>query len=246
MKPQTINASSLPYKCGIIIPNYNCASFVLDAINSAVQQSYKNKRIIVIDDCSTDNSVALIENFIKDIKDVPIIFLKNEKNIGVSATRNLGILAAADCEMVAFLDADDYYHKEKITLSAAKMCEFPGVGIVYSDYHMYDESTGITKYEYKAPFSYKALLHYCLISTNSVFKREVFSKVGYFNENFKIGEDYLMYLKVATKYMIAHIPFPLFTYRTHGKNATLNITNEYWVENDKKIKQEFTNWLKRS
>lgn len=236
---QPIEAKSLPYDCTIVLTNYNHAEFVSEAISSVGSQTYERLFLIVIDDCSTDSSVKIIEEALLKLPErIKYSFIKNPKNIGVSASRNLGILAT-QTPFIAFLDSDDWYFPDKITLSIAKLAEFPGIGLAYSDYDMLDTRTGIQRREFKAPFSSKQLLNYCMVSTNSVMKREVFDKVGYFPEEFHIGEDYYLYMRISTKYMISHIPYPLFCYRTHGNNATSKITKEYYEENDKKLKQKF-------
>lgn len=239
MIKKIIEAKNLPYKCTVVIPNYNGSQFISEAIESVTKQSFNSVEIIVVDDCSTDSSIKEIESALSLVpSNIPTRFIKNPKNIGVSASRNLGILAT-NTPFIAFLDSDDWYFPDKITLSIAKLAEFPGIGLAYSDYDMLDTRTGIQRREFKAPFSSKQLLNYCMVSTNSVMKREVFDKVGYFPENFTYSEDHYMWLRISTKYMITHIPFSLFCYRTHGNNITANIPKDEWIANDKKMKEQF-------
>lgn len=88
----------------VIIPTYNCESEVFKCINSVINQTYNQIEIIVVDDCSSDNTAKEIDNIKKTTN---IIFLKNKKNMGVSYSRNMG-LQQAKGEYVMFLDGDDY------------------------------------------------------------------------------------------------------------------------------------------
>ena len=97
----------------VIITNYNYANFVGDAINSVINQSYPNIEIIVVDDGSQDDSIEVISEFKNRIR------LIKKENGGVSSARNLG-MDYAQGELLAFLDADDYWHEEKIQKQVEK------------------------------------------------------------------------------------------------------------------------------
>ncbi|MBR1816069.1 MAG: glycosyltransferase family 2 protein [Lachnospiraceae bacterium] len=101
----------------IIIPMYNSEKYILDALRSALVQKVE-KEIIVIDDCSTDNSLRTVLDFIKKKHNIlddktRILVRKNSKNLGVAKTRNLGV-AIARGEYVAYLDADDMWTSGKL------------------------------------------------------------------------------------------------------------------------------------
>ena len=98
----------------VVIPNYNGALFLKDAVSSAIEQDYPNKEIIVVDDGSTDNSVALLKTFGQEIT------LIETKNSGASAARNAGIQAAKG-GYVAFLDSDDIWAQNKLSMQMSYM-----------------------------------------------------------------------------------------------------------------------------
>jgi len=87
----------------VIMPVYNRAEFIGEAIQSILSQTYKNFELIIIDDASTDNTLKVISEFTDDDR---ILLLKNKKNEGVAATRNRGIEIAKG-EFIAFMDSDD-------------------------------------------------------------------------------------------------------------------------------------------
>ena len=94
----------------IILPNYNKEFFLQETINSVLSQNYINWKLIIIDNCSTDNSKKIIEKF-RVNKKVDIIYLK--KNMGASFSRNLGI-RLSNSKYIAFLDADDIWTPKKL------------------------------------------------------------------------------------------------------------------------------------
>lgn len=96
----------------IIMPTYNCEKYIKDAIQSVKNQTYKNWRLIIIDDASTDNTIKEIEKNIKEIE-TKILLIKAHNHVGVAETRNIGINESKS-KYIAFLDADDIWGKNKL------------------------------------------------------------------------------------------------------------------------------------
>ncbi|MBS0876916.1 MULTISPECIES: glycosyltransferase family 2 protein [unclassified Tatumella] len=97
-------------KVGIIMPMYNAEATIERAIESVINQKYKEWILYIIDDCSTDNSHVLIEKYLSDDR---IVLLKNDCNIGAAKTRNNGLIASNE-EFICFLDSDDEWLPEKL------------------------------------------------------------------------------------------------------------------------------------
>ena len=93
----------------IIMPSYNTGKFIKETINSVLNQTYNNWELIIVDDCSTDDT----EKIVNTIKDNRIKFLKNNTNSGAAISRNRAIKEAKG-KWIAFLDSDDLWKKEKI------------------------------------------------------------------------------------------------------------------------------------
>jgi glycosyltransferase involved in cell wall biosynthesis len=243
-----IDITSLPIKVSIVITNYNQGKFCESAILSALQQTYKNTEIIIVDDCSTDNSVEQITSFVQKLDANfrnKIKLLVHDKNRGTASARNTGIKESTG-EFIGFLDIDDFYYPDKIAASMLKMLETPGVGVVYSDYNVLNEKTGITTREFKAPFNFDKLIQFCMVSTNSLVKKEVFSTVGLFDESIKGMEDYNLWLRASLRYMLVHIPFALFCYRSHGGNKTETTKTEDWLKEENKMKEKFLQSIRKT
>lgn len=120
----------------VVMPNYNGHRFVEQAIDSVLTQTYKKFELIIVDDCSKDDSLQLIRQKAKSDNRIRIITLK--KNAGVAKARNIGI-AEAKGEYIALLDNDDLWVDDKFErqLSIAKK----GADIVYCSYDFIDEKT---------------------------------------------------------------------------------------------------------
>lgn len=114
-------------KISVVIPNYNHAHFVTKAIECALQQTTAAHEIIIIDDCSTDNSVAVIETYRKQYPQIR--FLQNEKNMGVVATLNRGLHEATGTHVI-FAAADDWMEPDLIQQATGLLQQHPAAGFV--------------------------------------------------------------------------------------------------------------------
>uniref|UniRef100_UPI001918BCDA glycosyltransferase family 2 protein n=1 Tax=Exiguobacterium chiriqhucha TaxID=1385984 RepID=UPI001918BCDA len=104
----------------IIMPAYNCVEHIDETIKSVKNQTYKNWELIVVDDCSTDNTVELLEDLAKN--DSRITLTKSSENSGAAAARNKGI-EIAQGEFIAFLDSDDIWFANKLDLQITAMVD---------------------------------------------------------------------------------------------------------------------------
>ena len=98
-------------KVSVITASYNCAKFIEESIKSVLNQSYEDLELIIVDDCSTDNTEEIVNKYIK--QDSRIKFYKLDKNSGAAVVRNKG-LEVAKGRFIAFLDSDDIWDKEKL------------------------------------------------------------------------------------------------------------------------------------
>ena len=119
----------MSYFVDVILPNYNKEFFLEETINSVLNQSYNNWKLLIIDDCSIDNSKKIIQKFTKNNK-IKIIYLK--KNKGVSFARNLGI-RLSNSKYISFLDSDDLWTPNKLKDQVGFM-EKNNYDFTYTDY----------------------------------------------------------------------------------------------------------------
>jgi glycosyltransferase involved in cell wall biosynthesis len=202
----------------VLIPTYNRGDLINQTIKSVLNQTYENIEVIVSDDGSKDNT----RNIMKKIKDKRVKYYWNKHSGIPSVTRNNG-LKHCKGEYIAFLDSDDLWLPEKLQHQIAEFEKDKSIGLVCSNGINFNEDGdfGILN---KTPlkdkeFEFRSLLSYNpIICSSVILKKEILNEVGNFNENpeLKAGEDYHMWLKVATKYKITYIESPLVKYRTHA------------------------------
>ncbi len=120
----------------IITPSYNCSSFIIDTITSVLSQSYVDWEMIIVDDCSIDNSVEIIERFIGDNPKIRLIKLVN--NVGSAQSRNAA-LEVANGRFIAFLDSDDIWYSDKLEKQVAFMLKRKAP-ISFTSYELIDEN----------------------------------------------------------------------------------------------------------
>ena len=203
----------------IITPCYNSAGFITATINSVLEQSYKNWELILIDDCSKDETCTLIEGFTDKNSNIKLIKLAN--NGGVSNARNIG-LAAANGKYIAFLDSDDIWLQEKLTKQVTYM-EEQSLPMTFCAYNRIDEAGAIISRKIEVPNSvnYRQLLsHNVIIFSTSLTLKSViadtkFKKVGH--------EDWIFWLDIFKKPFSGFgINEPLVQYRIRQGSVSSN------------------------
>jgi len=204
----------------IIMPAYNSEKHIKDSIKSAINQTYKNWELLVINDNSKDKTAKIIQDF--SDKDNRIKIINNQINLGVSKSRNKGIkLAKAD--WVAFLDSDDLWQKNKlakqISFAQKNKVEFIFTGSSYINKNN-KEFKGI--FEVPREVSYSSLKKHNVISCSSVLvKRKYFKDIKMPDDN--MHEDFATWLKILRLGIKAYgINEPLLIYRLYSGSKSGN------------------------
>lgn len=189
----------------VIIPTYNRDYIVEVAIRSVLEQSYPNLELILVDDGSKDKTPHLVTKY-------PLKYVRLPKNFGPSFARNRGIIHAKG-ELIAFLDSDDYFLPSKIEKQVKFLRENPQYDIVQTEEIWYKGERRVfpKKIHAKAEgYFFDRAVKLCVVSISTVLlKRSVFERVGLFDENFPLCEDYEFWLRVALYYPMGLIKEPL-------------------------------------
>lgn len=205
----------------VIIPTFNRKSFLRFAIDSVLAQTYKNFELIIVDDGSTDSTRDLIKSY----TDARIVYLYQE-NKGVSASRNLA-LSKSKGDFIAFLDSDDNWLKEKLEKTVKYIKKYPKIDIFHTEEIWHKNGKILCqKKKHKKPtdFAYESSLALCCIGmSTAVIKKNVFDKVGVFDETFEGCEDYDFWLRTTYKYEIKLIPENL-TVKNGGRPDQLSLS----------------------
>jgi alpha-1,3-rhamnosyltransferase len=218
----------------VIIPAYNHEMYIEEALQSVINQTYKNIQFIVIDDGSTDRTAEIIEKFIKKNPDKNIQFIRKQ-NEGICKTLNKGLALAAG-DYVACLASDDKWIENKLDEQVTFMEDNRNIGLVCSDAYFtkFNQDTNLKWSDYKAGMDqyFKKGIQNCnmhevllakplLCAVTVMLRKSIFKEIDYFDEQLP-GEDTDMWLRVARKYPIGYIKKPLVYYRMHGTNVSNN------------------------
>ena len=238
-------------KISVIIPTYNRSEYVLDAIQSVVDQKYEPVEIIVIDDGSTDDTREKLAS----LADAEVIRYIYQENQGRSAARNKGISLATG-EYLAFLDSDDLFESDKLAKQVEFFARHPEVGLVHGGYVKFDTLDNDLGYRNASWFSgwiypKMLLVWYTLLATPTVMvSRRVIDEVGGFDESLFIAEDLDLWRRIARKYPFGYINQSLARIRVHPGNTSrdaLYTTREFEryldkaFQDDKDLSTRFRN-----
>ena len=129
------------YGVSVVMPAYNSVSTIHRAIDSVLGQSYCNWELIVVDDCSSDETADILKKYSDKCEKIHII--TNENNLGVSCSRNRGVQAAKN-EWIAFLDSDDYWENRKLEHQFEMLKKYPAMEFCFTGSAFIDETGKIS------------------------------------------------------------------------------------------------------
>lgn len=178
----------------IIMPSYNTGKFIGETINSVIDQTYINWELIIVDDCSSDNT----DEIVKNIEDSRIVYLKNEKNMGAAVSRNRA-LREAKGKWIAFLDSDDLWKENKLE-KQIKFMKDNNYYFTYTNYIEIDENGNQNGKKITGPkrITKTGMFNYCWPGCLTVMYNA--EKIGLIQiEDIKKNNDYAIWLKVCKK-----------------------------------------------
>lgn len=204
----------------VIIPTYNYGTFVIQAVQSVLNQTFSDLEVIVVDDGSTDDTVERIHS----ITD-PRLHYIYQRNSGLPASRNTGIRSAKG-KYIAFLDADDCWMPNKLEIQLPILQEDESIGLVYGSYYVIDTEGKIIALRRASELPRNALPRLIMgnlvsgSATTSIIRRECVDRVGLFKEDLISCEDWDMWLRIAEVYNFGYVKEPVAMIRLHDRNMT--------------------------
>lgn len=202
----------------VILPVYNGAQYIAEAISSVISQTFEDWELIVINDGSTDDTLAIINKFID-----PRIKVISRDNRGIVASLNEG-LSIARGEFIARLDADDVCLPHRFAKQLGVLSN-PDIGLVGSwaeKINQNGENLGLMDY---LPLKHQDIKKYFLrhnpfIQSSVIIRTSVLKEVGYYNPRFKVAEDYELWSRILAQSQGVNLPEPLIKYRLNPEGAT--------------------------
>ena len=204
----------------IITPNYNSEKFIEQTLQSIIKQTYKNWELLIVDDCSTDNSVKIIKKYVAN--DKRIQFYKLKENSGAAVARNKAIEKAAGT-FIAFLDSDDLWLPEKLAKQLAFMID-NNYNFTYTSYNLITENDTILNKDVfcKPKLSYKKMLFSNKIGClTAMYNAANLGKI--YMPKIRKRQDYALWLKILKQEKYAYgLPKILASYRDRSDSISNN------------------------
>lgn len=207
----------------VIMPVYNCEKYIGEAINSILNQSFKDFEFIIINDCSTDKTREIITSYI----DNRIMLIDNNRNLGLSESLNKG-LALAKGKYIARMDGDDIAYINRLELQYNFMEENKEVGLCGSSIEVFNS---ISSRIHKCPVDHdeirvlqlfnSAFAHPVVMIRNSILKKYNLRYDKYYDGM----EDYHLWIRISELSRVANLDKVLLKYREHENQVTKNYTN---------------------
>lgn len=210
----------------IIMAAYNGATYLDAAIESALCQTYSKVELIIVDDCSSDDSGKIIERYLSDAR---VTCVRNEQNVGVAASRNRA-LTLSKGDFITFLDQDDIWLPHKLELQVAAIQAHPEVGLLHAHYARIDpQGTLLPAYRDLpaerfdnpvAPVNVRDVFGEIFVSNDiqpltTMIPRNVIEAVGPFDPTLPGVDDYELWLRIALHYPIGHLQTIVGYWRAH-------------------------------
>ena len=209
-------------KVSVIIPSYNSAAFLDEAILSVLNQTFTDFELIIHDDCSTDNTDAIVKKYLADPR---VSYYKNDKNLGLGGNWNKALRYARG-EYIKFLMSDDKFHPQLLEKFVPIMDEHPNVSLITS----YREEFGLENYKNEPPYIFlqpgKKIIQETLKDRNwigeptCVMFRKSNLWVGNFDPNFIYFIDWEMWIRQLSIGDCYIVPETLSYFRVHNKQVS--------------------------
>jgi len=225
----------------ILIANKDYSKFISTAIESALNQTYKDIEIVVCDDNSTDNSVEIIKQYLNQ----GVHLIKKRDGIPSSPSSRNACIVNSKGQYICFLDSDNYYNPNFIEEMVESLNNYDGI---YCDYRHIKNGkifrvNRLESYKTREELHKRYLAPACVICLNGVLiPRRVFDKVGLFNEKVLIGESIEFFIRATKYFYFKHIPKVLLNCRIHSTQQSSKLVHKRnWREISKTLGMK---WLK--
>ncbi len=200
-------------KVSIVLPTYNGSRYIRQSIDSCLNQTYNNIELIIVDDCSNDETPSIIKSY----SDQRIKVIRNKQNMRLPCSLNVGFKHATG-EYLTWTSDDNQYLPNAIEVMIHCLNQNKNIDFVYADYWECNLGNGEKKIR-RLPDKV-ALEKECQIGACFLYSRRVFSIIGWYNPKLELVEDYDYWIRVSKKFNLFHCSDPLYIYTFHSNSLT--------------------------
>lgn len=220
----------------IVIPAYNHAKYLKQAIDSVLSQDYQNIELIVLDDGSTDNTLDLLKSYGN------LFVWERHENMGQANTLNKGWKMAKG-DILSYLSADDFLLPHAVRVSIENLLENPDAVLSYGDFQLVDSESRVVRNVSAPDYSYEEMVtnYICAPGPGVFFRRDAYLKAGGWDSNFRQSPDYEYWLRLGLTGWFMHINNRLAAFRVHEESQTFAPTTITRADEPLKIIQKYYN-----
>ena len=206
-------------KFSVLIANYNNEKYLKSCLDSLVNQDYENIEIVIVDDCSTDNSSTIIRNFMEKVR-IPVVYKCNNTNKGCGYSKSLCVELASG-EVCGFVDSDDILQKGAISRMVYYHNLYKEASIISSRHYICNEKMKILySCHYNSKTYFKNYLCNPRLSHFNTFKKKYYNETIGINKDLKLAVDQDLCLKLEEVGKVIFIDDVLYFYRTYSKSIS--------------------------
>ena len=204
-------------KVSIVLPVYNGEAYLRQSIQSCLDQTHRNIELVIVDDCSTDRSGAIIDDYRQ--RDSRVVAVRNDVNRRLPGALNVGF-AATTGDLLSWTSHDNYYAPNAIANLVEYLCTWPDIDFVYSAYRIVDPDGRLEpKIYYRAPPW--RLAYENVVGPYFLYRRSVCESLGEYREDMEYSEDYDYWARTyKSHFKMMALPHPLYYYRHHSDSMT--------------------------
>ncbi|MCC8368549.1 MAG: glycosyltransferase family 2 protein [Rickettsia endosymbiont of Oxypoda opaca] len=207
--------SNFLFKISIILPSYNRAKYLSQTIESCLTQTFTDFELIIIDDCSTDNSLEVARDYAS--QDNRIRIIENKTNKKLPATLNIGFKKAKG-QYLTWISDDNLYHKDALEKMSKYLDDREDIGLVYTDYTLINEKNEIGSRIYQEPPEFLPIRD--CVGACFLYRANLARQVGEYSEKMFLVEDYEYWLRLGLITKFFHLKESLYFYRVHPTSLT--------------------------
>lgn len=200
----------------IVLPIYNGEKYMRESIDSIIMQSYQNWELIIVNDCSIDNTAEIANEYVK--KDKRIKYYKNEKNMRLPKTLNKGFSLSKGDYLT--WTSDDNLFKQGAFEKMVAALKNNNADFVYASYETIDENGNYIDYVQTNKMGKYEIIGHNVVGACFMYTRKVYDVIGDYEDKFLLVEDYDYWLRIFSKFNITYIKEILYSYRLHDGALT--------------------------
>lgn len=220
-------------KVSIYIPSYNCGEYIKRAVDSALNQTFKDIEICICDDSSTDNTIEILNKYYKNNPKVRWVKMKHG---GIGKASNTAVKMCKG-EYIGQLDADDILLPNAVEECIRIFEARTNIGVVYSTNEIINKKGKIIGPNYNFPiYSREKLFQAMIVHHFRMFRKRDFSRTNGFNEHMHNAIDYDIFCQLSNICNFRHLNKRLYLYRLHGRNTSI-VDRKKQIENEKRVKR---------